>query len=180
MNFDFGPKRSWVPKPYKFTRFGGGCPLAGSPVDRARSCRRSAGKTPKSILQLAFGRPEGRFRCLRGSSPAKLRPGRPIYGPEALVRNIKSTYTTTLRVRRRLGEGSEDPKRVRITKRKKTQKTLRQIVLKSSRPMESSVFVVAICVKQFGILNAWACVCMCIYVRMVILSSRYCFPHAPR
>jgi hypothetical protein len=24
-----------------------------------------------------------------GSSPAKIRPGRPIYGPEALVRNIE-------------------------------------------------------------------------------------------
>ena len=90
------------------------------------------------------------------------------------------TYTTTLRVIRRLGEGGKDPKRVRITKRKTMQKTPRQIVLKSNRSMESNVFVVAICVNQFGIVNAWACVCMCIYVRMVILSSRYCFPHAPR
>ena len=34
----------------------------------------------------AEGRPEGRFRCLPGSSPAKIRPGRPISGPEALLR----------------------------------------------------------------------------------------------
>ena len=31
-----------------------------------------------------------------------------------------------------------------------------------------------------GNLCQWACVCMCIYVRMVIVSSRYCFPNAPR
>jgi hypothetical protein len=28
---------------------------------------------------------------LPGSSPAKIRPGRPIYGPEALLRNIEYT-----------------------------------------------------------------------------------------
>ena len=33
------------------------------------------------------------------------------------------TYTTTLRVIRRLGEGREDPKRVRITKGNTMQKT---------------------------------------------------------
>jgi hypothetical protein len=33
------------------------------------------------------------------------------------------TYTTTLRVKRWLGEGREDPKRVRITKGKTMQKT---------------------------------------------------------
>ena len=38
----------------------------------------------------AFGRPEGRFRCFPGSSPTKIRPGRPIYGPEALLHNIES------------------------------------------------------------------------------------------
>ncbi len=36
-----------------------------------------------------FGRPEGLFRCLPGSSPAKIRPGRPISGPEALLRSIE-------------------------------------------------------------------------------------------
>ncbi len=34
----------------------------------------------------AFGRPADRFRCVPGSSPAKIRRGRPFYGPEALVR----------------------------------------------------------------------------------------------
>ncbi len=29
------------------------------------------------------------LRPLSGSSPAKIRPGRPIYGPEALLRNIE-------------------------------------------------------------------------------------------
>ncbi len=42
----------------------------------------------ESALRSAFGRPEGRFRCFPGSSPAIL-PGRPIYGPEALLRNIE-------------------------------------------------------------------------------------------
>ena len=79
-----------------------------------------------------------------------------------------------------VGGGGKDPKRVRITKRKTMQETPRHIVLKSNRSMESHVFVGAICVNQFGIVHAWACVCVCIYVRMVILSSRYCFPHAPR
>jgi hypothetical protein len=37
----------------------------------------------------AEGRPEGRFRCFSGSSPAKIRPGRPISGPDAILRNIE-------------------------------------------------------------------------------------------
>ncbi len=37
----------------------------------------------------AEGRPESRFRCFPGSSPAKLRPARPISGLEALLRNIE-------------------------------------------------------------------------------------------
>ena len=37
----------------------------------------------------AFGRPEDRFRCFPGSSPAEIRPGRPISGPEALLRNVE-------------------------------------------------------------------------------------------
>jgi hypothetical protein len=32
---------------------------------------------------------QGRFRCFPGSSPAQIRPGRPISGPEALLRNIE-------------------------------------------------------------------------------------------
>jgi hypothetical protein len=39
-------------------------------------------------LRPAFGQLEGRFRCLPGSIPAKIRPGRPISGPEALLRSI--------------------------------------------------------------------------------------------
>ena len=41
-------------------------------------------------------RPEGRFRCFPGSSPAKIRPGRPISGPEALSHNIK--YSCSMQI----------------------------------------------------------------------------------
>jgi hypothetical protein len=47
--------------------------------------RTATGKAPKSTLRPAEGRPEGRFRCLPKSSPAKIRPG----NPEALLRNIE-------------------------------------------------------------------------------------------
>ncbi len=43
--------------------------------------------------QPAEGRPEGRFRCFPGGSPAKIRPGRPISGPEALSCNIVALCT---------------------------------------------------------------------------------------
>ena len=43
----------------------------------------------ESALRPAEGRPEDRFRCFPGSSPAKIRPGSPISGPEALMRNIE-------------------------------------------------------------------------------------------
>ncbi len=58
------------------------CFRAGNKPSGPDFGRIAAGKTPKS----AEGRPEGRFRC---SSLAKIRPGRPIYGPEALLRNIE-------------------------------------------------------------------------------------------
>jgi hypothetical protein len=51
--------------------------------------RTATGKAPKSALWLAFGRPEGRYRCFPGSSPATIRPGKPIYRLEALLRNIE-------------------------------------------------------------------------------------------
>ncbi len=44
---------------------------------------------PRTALRPAYGRPEGRSRCFPGISPAKIRPGRPIYGPEALLSNIE-------------------------------------------------------------------------------------------
>ncbi len=50
--------------------------------------RTAIGKTPKWALRLAEGRPEGRFRCFPGSSLAKIKPGSPISGPEALLCNI--------------------------------------------------------------------------------------------
>ena len=37
--------------------------------------RTATGKSPKLAIRPAFGRPEGRFQCLPGSSPAKIRPG---------------------------------------------------------------------------------------------------------
>ncbi len=47
----------------------------------------------------AFGQPEVRFRYFPNSSPAKIRSGRPMSGPEALLRNIEyfsgATKTTT-------------------------------------------------------------------------------------
>ncbi len=53
--------------------------------------RTAIGKERKSALRPAKGRPEGRFRCFPGSSPAKIQPGRPIYSTEALLRNIEQT-----------------------------------------------------------------------------------------
>jgi hypothetical protein len=47
-----------------------------------------AGTLCYAIVPLAGGQPEGPFRCFPGSSPATLRPGRPFYGPETLLRNI--------------------------------------------------------------------------------------------
>ncbi len=46
------------------------------------------GKIRNRPPRLAFGRQEGRFRIFPGSSPAKILPGRPNYGPEALLHNI--------------------------------------------------------------------------------------------
>ncbi len=54
------------------------------------------GKSPKSGLRPALGRPEGLFCFFPGISPAKIRPGRPIYGPEALLQNIKYILNTTM------------------------------------------------------------------------------------
>ena len=56
--------------------------------------RTATGKAPKSALRPAFGRPEGRLWCFPDISPAKIRPERPIYGPEALLRNIEYQLTT--------------------------------------------------------------------------------------
>ncbi len=39
---------------------------------------------------------KNRSRCFPGSSPAQIRPGRPISGPESLLRNIKYIRTGTL------------------------------------------------------------------------------------
>ncbi len=46
--------------------------------------RTATGKAPRAAPRPAVGRPEGRSRFLPGSSPAKIRPGRSISGPEAL------------------------------------------------------------------------------------------------
>ena len=73
------------------------------------------------------------------------------------------TYTTTLRVIRRLGEGREDPKRVRITKRKTMQKTPRRIVLKSNRSMESNVFC---CGNLCQSIWNSKCMGMCVHVHL--------------
>jgi hypothetical protein len=49
----------------------------------------ATGKAPKLSLRPADGRPKGRFLCFPGSSPATIRPGRPISVPEAILRNIE-------------------------------------------------------------------------------------------
>ena len=74
----WGPGRS--PKRAKASFFGFG----------TDSGRTATGKAPNSALRPAFGRPEGPFRYVPGSCPANTRPGRPIYGPEALLHNIES------------------------------------------------------------------------------------------
>ena len=43
---------------------------------RGMGCTRDPG-----YIQVPFQRPEGRYRSFPGSSPAKNKPGRPIYGP---------------------------------------------------------------------------------------------------
>ncbi len=53
-----------------------------------------AGLLPGKNRNLPSGRPEGRFRFFPGGSPAKIRPGRPIYGPEAILHNIEYTQST--------------------------------------------------------------------------------------
>ncbi len=83
-----------VTKPYKFIGFG----ILHVTQQWLRAVNRpsgpdigrtATGKAPKSALPPAEGRPEGRFRCFPGSSPAKIWPGRPIYGPEPLLHNIE-------------------------------------------------------------------------------------------
>jgi hypothetical protein len=49
-------------------------------------------ESTKIRLRPAFGRPEGRFQSFPGSSPAKIWPGRPINGPEALLHNIEYLF----------------------------------------------------------------------------------------
>ncbi len=63
---------------YSMSRNGASGPEGGLP-DRI-----VAGLLPGKNRKL----PEGRFRCFPGGSPAKIRPGKPISGPEALLRNI--------------------------------------------------------------------------------------------
>ncbi len=58
--------------------------------------RTATRKTPKSAIRPAEGQPEIRFLFFPGSSPSKFQPGRPIYGPEALLRNIEYTKCETL------------------------------------------------------------------------------------
>jgi hypothetical protein len=65
------------------------CSRAGDRVSGSDFGRTAIGKAPKTAFRPAEGRPDGQFRCFPGSSPAKIRPGRPIYGPEALLRNME-------------------------------------------------------------------------------------------
>ncbi len=56
-------------------------PPAGGPI--LRFSRLESGRNP--------ARQEGRFRCLPDSIPAEIRPGSPISGPEALMRNVQGS-----------------------------------------------------------------------------------------
>ncbi len=47
-----------------------------------------SGKPQIQALRPAFGRPEGQFFCFPNQNAAEIRPGSPICGPEALLRNI--------------------------------------------------------------------------------------------
>ncbi len=56
-----------------------------------------AGLLPGKHRHRPSGRPEGLFRCVPGSSPAEIWPGRPpISGPKALLRNIEYLYVYLL------------------------------------------------------------------------------------
>ncbi len=73
-------------------------------------------KEPRSALRPAEGRLEGRFRCFPTSSPAKIRPGRPISGPEALLRNMEyqvHSPNSTQHRPRKFGPGIRKPLRWR-------------------------------------------------------------------
>ncbi len=50
----------------------------------------ATGKEPKSALRPAFGRPESPSRCSPGSSPAEIRPGRPISGRSGTICGFQS------------------------------------------------------------------------------------------
>ncbi len=77
----------------------------------ARFWPAATGEAPKSGLRPAEGRPEGRFWCLPGGSPAKIWPGSSIYGPEALLRNRVCFFSQAARgskwVRRRRANCAE-------------------------------------------------------------------------
>ncbi len=49
----------------------------------------------RNLLWPTFGRQEALFRCFPGSRPAKIQPGRPNSGPEAVLRNIEYNQLTT-------------------------------------------------------------------------------------
>ena len=119
----------------------------------SRSTSQRVGWLPGALP--AMQHPAPKYRCLRDKRPSQ--PYEFIgFGAMDVTKSYTCTYTTPLRVIKTLGEGGQDPKRVRTAKRKTMQKTPREIVLNSNRSMESNVFVVAICVNQFGIVNAWA------------------------
>jgi hypothetical protein len=65
---------------------------ASGPEIGPDSGRTATGKAPRSALRPAFGGPEGRFQCFPDSSPAKIRPGSLISGPEALLCNIEYAF----------------------------------------------------------------------------------------
>ncbi len=72
-----------------------------------------------------------------------------------------------------VGGGDEDPKRVCVTRGKTMQKSKSGIVLNSNHSVESKV-VLAIYVNQIGLVNSYACVCMC----MCGLKANIFFPDA--
>jgi hypothetical protein len=72
------------------------CILCYAIVVPGRESAFRAGFWPDCYRENAeIGRPECRFRFFPGSSPAKIRPGRPIYGPEALLPNYRNYRLVT-------------------------------------------------------------------------------------
>ena len=67
-------------------------PPRGSLLPKFSQVTLATGEALKSAVRPAEGRPEDRFGCPPGSGLAKILPGRPIYSPEALSRDMQYVW----------------------------------------------------------------------------------------